>query len=246
MKPFVISTAPRAIVHVRADPEKAVEWVVETMHSNQLDKLYAGGGSRSASPNKRRKSSTRASSAHNGSSHRIATIFDRVTAHHAARVQIQKAERAAIYDRVNPPAIKKRRSSDIDAEADAANDLLDDWESRGRPRKRRSWMTDDASSISIASLGHSCSTVQSDVDDHEVDEHDVNDHDILPLETPGGHSIHAHLFHKVSTERDIHVCGDQDVVDVPPDRYVGGISIGIEVGIRVGIRVATDVDRNIS
>lgn len=164
VKPFVLSLSPRAVVHVQTDPEKAVTWVVETMQFDQLDQLYGGGGSRSASPNKRRKqSSTRNSSAYNDGlsfDAEVKMIYNRITADHEARVYQQNVERATVYERIKSSAIKRRRNSDSD-------DCLEEWEDRGRPRKRRSWTTDNddgASAVStVASLGrNSCSTVPSD------------------------------------------------------------------------------------
>lgn len=170
VKPFVISSSPRAVVHVQTDPEKAVRWVVETMQSDQLDKLYGGGGSRGASPNKRRKpSSTRSGGAHDDSLSRDAEInmlHDRITADHEARVHEQKAERATVYERMRS-ATKRRRGS-----GDGPNSFLEEWEGRGRRRKRRSWTADNddgASTISTVASLDSRSTTQSDVDCHVFD-----------------------------------------------------------------------------
>lgn len=126
VKPFVMSLSPRAVVHVQTDPEKAVKWVVETMQPGQLDELYGGGGSRSASPNKRKRkqSNTRDSSVPNdiglSRNTEINMLYQRITEDHEARVRQ-----------------KRRRDSYV------SDCITEEWEPRGRPRKRRSWGTEN-------------------------------------------------------------------------------------------------------
>lgn len=232
VKPFIISSSPRTVIHVQTDPGKAVTWVEETMQSDQLDKLYGRGGSRSASPNKRRKSSsTRTSGACNDDLSRDAEVnrlYNCITADHEARVYAQKVKSAAAYDQLKT-VTKRRRASDND---DDLIGLLEDWEERGRPRKRRSltitneddskwknhgksntgcmWTTDhgdNSSKIStVASLGReSCSPGQSDVD---------------PLEDTEGLStcLSAPRAPQVSVQNDVDSHVGEVVADVPPER----------------------------
>ncbi|KAG6354895.1 hypothetical protein INS49_003976 [Diaporthe citri] len=153
-----MSLSPRVVVHVQTDPEKAVNWVVENMQPAQLDDLYGGGGSRSASPNKRKRtqSSTRNNSVHNdvGLSRdtEINMLYQRITEDHEAHVPQKRRRDLGMYN-------------------------SEQWERRGRPRKRRSWGTenpaatdheDSASPISTdAFLGHDSFTTASPVEQQE-------------------------------------------------------------------------------
>lgn len=161
VKPFVISLSPRAVVHIQTDPDRAVTWVVENMQPAQLDGLYGGGGSRSASPNKRKRkqgSSTRDSSTHDDTglsrAAEINMLYQRITEDHNARVRQ-----------------KRRRDEDED------DYRLEESERRGRPRERRSWGTenpatteheDSASTVSTeASLSHDSITDPSTIGQQE-------------------------------------------------------------------------------
>lgn len=230
VKPFLISSSSRAVVHIQVEPGKAAKWVEEMMQPDQLDKLYGGGGSRSASPNKRRKqSSTRNSSAYNDDlsfDAEVERLYNRNRADEEARVYAQELERTAAYDRLKS-ATKRRRSSEID---DDLNGLLEDWEERGRPRKRRSSTTtnddngdqhgkldkrgawtadheDDARIVStVASPGReSCSIVQSDVDCLE-DEEDLST------------CMSAPPVSQFSLQNDIDAHVGEVIADVPPEQ----------------------------
>lgn len=208
VKPFVISLSPRAVVHVQTDPEKAVKWIVETLPSSQLDKLYGGGRSRSVSPLKRRKSSTRDSSQYNdgatGGASEMDKLYHRIIADQEAQVEEETVERAAQYERAKPG--KRRRGSDV---AEYVDRSLEEWEGRGRPRKRRSWGTDSTVS-SVASLVHDASsTIASDDESHAEPEEGI-----CPqvLSSPPLQPC------KVSVQADSQ---DDIPADIPPERSKG-------------------------
>lgn len=124
VKPFLVSDCPRNVVRVQRDPQRATKWVVEKLARSELDNLYGGGGSRSASPNKKRKQSSARNSVVDGSLN-------------------TRAETAMIYARITAEqsANKKRRRNSI--ANDAYNAVFEDWERRGRSRKCRSVTLDD-------------------------------------------------------------------------------------------------------
>jgi hypothetical protein len=129
---------------------------------DQLNDLYGGGGLRSASPKKRKQSSTREEQSPQT---RTDTIYERINAEQAS-IDWDRGEMERIYKQIRAEAaFKKRGSSDIE------EDIYDDWERRGRPRKRRKWYAheNDASTGSVVSTetspcNKSISTEQSDLD----------------------------------------------------------------------------------
>ncbi|KAH8748426.1 hypothetical protein F5883DRAFT_509218 [Diaporthe sp. PMI_573] len=184
VKPFVTSSISRAVVHVQKEQGKAPQWLVEELQGDQLNDLYGGGGLRSASPKKRKQSSTREE--HNPQN-RTDMIYERIKAEQVL-IDWDRSEINRLYQQIRAEAaIKKRGSSDIE------EDIYDDWECRGRPRKRRNWHAheDDASTVSDCTEASPCnksfSTEQSDLDWHPDMEHRIptaegNGHHTMPIE----------------------------------------------------------------
>jgi len=129
VKPFVTSSISRAVVYVQKEQGQAPQWLVEDLQGDQLNDLYGGGGLRSASPKKRKRSSTREEQSPQT---RMDIIYERINAEQAS-IDWDRGEMERIYKQIRAEAaFKKRGSSDIE-------DIYDDWERRGRPRKRRKW-----------------------------------------------------------------------------------------------------------
>ena len=149
VKPFVTSSISRAVVHVQKEQGKAPQWLVEELQGDQLNDLYGGGGLRSASPKKRKQSSTREE---HGPQNRTDMIYERIKAEQVL-IDWDRSEINRLYEQIRAEAaIKKRGGSDIE------EDIYDDWECRGRPCKRRNWHAheDDASTVSDCTEASPC------------------------------------------------------------------------------------------
>ncbi|POS68784.1 hypothetical protein DHEL01_v212821 [Diaporthe helianthi] len=172
VKPFVMSPSPRAVVRVQADPEEEVKWMVETLQPAQLDDLYGGGGSKSASPNKRKRNQSSAgnSSIYDdvdfGCDAETNRIYQRITEEEEARERWKRrrysdintnssvyndvgfsndAEVNMIYQRITKEQ-EAREREERRRYSEITDDMLEQRERRGRSRTRRSRGTNAARS----------------------------------------------------------------------------------------------------